>query len=250
MSLQLIRKRAPLIHNITNYVAANYSANGLLAVGASPIMADAPEEAADITAISDGLLINLGTLSQSSIDAFMRSGKKANELGIPVLFDPVGAGASEYRRQTAQNVLTAMRLSCIRCNAGELAALADVQWESRGVDAGSGTMDIATVADALATACHCLVVVTGEADYLTDGTAHKWIVGGSKRIESVTAIGCLLSSLCTAALTVDGTPFDSLAGTLTDYKRVIERAIAGGKNLGDVQIDVLNQLEIMSGGMC
>ena len=133
--LENVRKTCPLIHNITNYVTVNDCANVLLACGGSPIMADDADEAEDITSICGGLNINIGTLNQRTIPAMHKAGKKANALGHPVVLDPVGAGASRLRTQTAKNLMEMVQFTVIRGNISEIKALALGAGGARGVDA-------------------------------------------------------------------------------------------------------------------
>ena len=123
VSLKKVRQSNPLIHNITNIVVANFSANGLLALGASPVMADAVEEAADMAKVANAVVLNIGTLNRDTVEAMMVAGKSANEYGIPVILDPVGAGATPYRTQVCQKLLKEISFSIIRGNAAEIANL-------------------------------------------------------------------------------------------------------------------------------
>ena len=131
-----VRAKSPLVHNITNYVTVNDCANIVLAAGASPIMADAPEEVREITALSRALCLSLGTPNPRKADAMFLAGSKAAELGLPVVFDPVGVGASAYRQEIAQKLLRDIPLTVLRCNASELQTLSGQSLVSRGVDAG------------------------------------------------------------------------------------------------------------------
>lgn len=131
MIFQTIRQQQPLIHCITNYVVANFQANGLLALGASPVMADDSHEVEEMVAIAEALLINIGTLNDRTKEAMLLAGKKANTLGIPVILDPVGAGATVYRKETVHQLLTDIQFAVIRCNKGELAALVNVEWQQK-----------------------------------------------------------------------------------------------------------------------
>lgn len=242
MSLQQIANKRPLVHCITNYVVANFTANGLLAVGASPVMADATEEVAQIAQIADAVLLNIGTLNRETVAAMKLAGEAANEKGIPLVLDPVGAGASAFRLQTATMLLNALDVQLVRCNVGELAALNGANWQAKGVDSGDGELDIAAAATMLAQKYSCLVAVTGEVDYVTDGTRVVSVTGGHVRITKITGTGCLLSALCAAALTVEGDALTHLAQLLTQYKELAERTVC---SVGTYQIELLNGLEQM-----
>ena len=201
--LQAVRQAHPLIHCITNYVTANDCANILLAAGASPIMADAPEEAAEITSRSRGLTLNLGTLHAGRVPAMLAAGRQANAMGVPVVFDPVGAGASAFRAGAARQLLTGVRFAVIRGNLSEIRALAGLDGCPHGVDAGDRITpqtleDSLELAAALARRTGAVTAVTGEIDLVTDGTAAFCIRNGHPMMRSVTGTGCQLSCLTAA----------------------------------------------------
>ena len=205
--LDRVRERRPLIHCITNYVTANDVANLLLACGASPIMADEPEEVGEITARCAGLCLNLGTPSRRTIPSLMRAGVKAGELGRPVVLDPVGVGASTLRLRTAQDLMARVPFTVLRGNVSELRALAGGQEHTRGVDAGGA--DAVTeaelergVAFAKGTARRTgtVVAVTGAIDLVSDGEQCVVIRNGRPEMSRITGTGCQLSALTTAFL--------------------------------------------------
>lgn len=205
--LDRVRERRPLIHCITNYVTANDVANLLLACGASPIMADEPEEVEEITARCAGLCLNLGTPSRRTIPSLMRAGVKAGELGRPVVLDPVGVGASTLRLRTAQELMARVPFTVLRGNVSELRALAGGQEHTRGVDAGGA--DAVTeaelergVAFAKGTARRTgtVVAVTGAIDLISDGEQCVVIRNGRPEMGLVTGTGCQLSALTAACL--------------------------------------------------
>ncbi|MEK5232874.1 hydroxyethylthiazole kinase [Lysinibacillus sp. FSL K6-0232] len=246
MIIETIRKKNPLIHCITNYVVANFQANGLLAIGASPVMADGNEEVEEMVAISSGLLINIGTLNDTAKTSMLLAGKRANALGIPVLLDPVGAGATAYRKQATQQLLKEIQFAAIRCNIGELAAIANIDWQQKGVDSGTGSIAIEDEARKIARLYQCIVIVTGEKDFITDGTQQQWIAGGNVQMTDVTGTGCLLSAICCAAYVAGQQPYQQLAEVLKLYKQIAEQAAAAAQYIGDFQIAVLNELNRLS----
>ncbi|MEK9198382.1 hydroxyethylthiazole kinase [Ureibacillus sp. 179-F W5.1 NHS] len=247
MTLSSIRKKNPLVHCITNYVVANFTANGLLATGASPVMADEMEEVEEMVSIANGLLINLGTVNVRTLESMMIAGKKANELNIPVVLDPVGVGATKYRQRAIKDILEKVNVQLIRCNMGELATIAEVEWQGRGVDSGNGDMDLPTVAKQVAIKYNCLVAVTGSKDFLTDGYLEYWTVGGHELMTQVTGTGCLLSALSAAALTLEGNPLSNLCELFMDYKRVAELA-SDHLLLGTFQEEIINSIHLLSRG--
>lgn len=248
MPIEQIRQKKPLVHCMTNYVVANFTANGLLAIGASPVMADEISEVEEMVAISSALLINIGTINTRTQEAMFLAGKKANELGTPVVLDPVGVGATSFRKLAVKDLLEQVRFNLIRCNVGELAAIAGVSWQSKGVDSGEGDMDIADVAKQVAKDWNCIVAVTGASDYITDGNKEFWITGGHERMTEVTGTGCLLSAICTAALSLDGEALLNLRDLLQAYKQISEQASSQAQLLGSFQTDVLNALHLNSNG--
>lgn len=195
--LKNLRKTVPLVHNITNYVTVNDVANAVLAIGASPIMADDIEEAADITAISRALVLNMGTLNKRTVTSMLAAGKRANELGVPVVFDPVGAGASALRNETARKITEQVPLCVIRGNLSELSFIAGLGASTKGVDSAQEDEknDAVTVAKAAAQKLHCIAALTGKVDVITDGTRVVQIENGHPMLSKVTGTGCMASAL-------------------------------------------------------
>ena len=201
--IDTIRDTNPLVHVITNIVVANDSANGLLAIGASPFMSAALEEMAEVGELANGIVLNTGTLTHEQVAAMIAVGQKANQLGKPLVVDPVGVGATTFRKETITHLLSVVRPTLIRGNAGEIAALADVEWASKGVDAGCGSADITSAAVKVAQRYQCYVSVSGEQDIVTDGVQTYTIENGTPRFTKMTGAGCLLSCVCGAFLAVD-----------------------------------------------
>jgi hydroxyethylthiazole kinase len=194
-----VRDKKPLVHHITNYVTVNDCANITLAIGGSPIMADAPEEAADIARISSALVLNMGTLNERTVRSMLAAGKAANESGVPVIFDPVGAGASTFRNETAARLLRDVRICVLRGNISEIRFLAGIQSETKGVDASESdlqnTADAAAVAKSLASRLDCTVAITGAVDAVSDGKRIVHIENGHPMLSNLTGTGCMCSSL-------------------------------------------------------
>lgn len=205
-----VRKNVPLVHNITNYVTVNDVANILLACGGSPIMSDEPEDVEDITSVCGGLNINIGTLHQSSIEGMLLAGKKANELGHPVLLDPVGAGASRLRTDTALRIMKEIKLTVIRGNISEIKTLAYGSGTTRGVDADvADAVTEETLNDAIAFVKNfarktsCIIAVTGAIDLVSDGEICYVIRNGRPEMGKITGTGCQLSGMMTAYVTAN-----------------------------------------------
>lgn len=240
MSLKKINERQPLVHCITNTVVTNFTANGLLAIGASPIMADAIEEMTDIVSLADSLLVNIGTLNARTVASMKAAVQAAKEKGIPVVLDPVGAGASNYRLTTSLELLETKGVMLLRCNAGELAAIAGIEWQANGVDSGSGEANVSELAKTVAKRYGCFVIVTGAQDVLTDGNRVELVSGGNEKVTRITGTGCLLSAICAALLASTESVMDDLQILLKEYKQIAERA-AGP--IGAYQVALLNELE-------
>ena len=203
--LDNVRATTPLVHNITNYVTVNDVANAILACDASPIMSDEPEDVVDITSICGGLNINIGTLHKSSIESMFLAGKRANELGHPVLLDPVGAGASGLRTKTAVNIMDELDLAVIRGNISEIKTLALGSGTTKGVDADVAdkvtdeTLDDAVAfVKAFAEKAGAIVAVTGAIDLVSDDEKCFVIRNGRPEMGQITGTGCQLSGIMTA----------------------------------------------------
>ncbi|MBQ6774429.1 MAG: hydroxyethylthiazole kinase [Synergistaceae bacterium] len=203
--LDNVRKFSPLIHNITNYVTVNDVANALLACGASPIMADEPDDAVEITAICNGLNINIGTLNSRTIESMFKSGRIASELGRALLLDPVGAGASSLRTNTALDLLKQIKFDVIRGNASEIKTLAMGSGTTHGVDADKADSvnddNLAFMIDFVkdfAKSSGCIIALTGAIDLVSDSSRCFVIRNGKPEMGRITGTGCQLSGIMTA----------------------------------------------------
>lgn len=205
--IENVRKNVPLVHNITNYVTVNDVANILLACGGSPIMSAEPEDVEDITSICGGLNINIGTLTKSSIEGMFRAGRKANELNHPILLDPVGAGASALRTNTAVQLMEQLKLTVIRGNISEIKTLALGSGTTKGVDADVAdavteeTLDQAVqFVKQFAAKSGSIIAITGAIDLVSDGEKCYVIRNGRPEMGKITGTGCQLSGMMTAFL--------------------------------------------------
>jgi hydroxyethylthiazole kinase len=197
-ALEAVRARRPLVHNITNYVAMNVSANVLLALGASPAMVHAAEEVEDFVAISDCLAVNIGTLSPPWVAAMHSAVARARALGKPWVLDPVGCGATPYRTQVSV-ALAALAPAVIRGNASEILSLAgQVGAAGKGVDSSARAEEATSAAAALAARAGCVAAVTGATDYVCDGASSIAIHAGHPLMPLSTALGCSLSAVVAA----------------------------------------------------
>lgn len=204
--IQAIKKNSPLIHNITNYVVMEQTANALLAIGASPVMAHAVEEAKDMAAIASSLVLNIGTLSPHWIEGMMAALRTANSRNIPVVFDPVGAGATPYRTETSRFILDQGRVAAIRGNASEIVQLSGKEGRARGVDSLLEASDFLEQAKKLALERHCVVWMSGKTDVVTDGSSHFLIHNGHPLMGKVTGMGCTATAITGAFLAINPDP--------------------------------------------
>lgn len=210
-----VRERQPLIHHLTNRVVMNMTANGLLSFGGSPIMAEAMEEIEDIVTISDGVLLNIGTLKADELPAMISAGEAANKKNIPVVLDPVGVAATPFRMEAVKEILNHVRVTAIKGNAGEMAHLVQMPWETKGVESlGQGRVE--EVAAKVTEVYQTRAIVTGEVDAISTGKTIIHNHTGHAFLTKVTGAGCLLGSILTACLTTDD-PFEDQAKTAVGF---------------------------------
>jgi hydroxyethylthiazole kinase len=212
--LQQVKANKPLVHHITNYVTVNDCANITLAIGASPIMADAIEEVADITAISQALVLNIGTLNERTIASMLVAGKTANNKGIPVILDAVGAGASKLRNDTTLRLIKEIKLSILRGNISEIRFIAGLHSQTNGVDAHaldiSATDSVIDIAKEVSKKYSCVVVISGAKDVVSAGEKVCCIENGNVMLGSLTGTGCMSASLLGALCgTVPNNPYQA-----------------------------------------
>lgn len=248
MTLEQIRKENPLIHCMTNVVVTNFTANGLLAMGASPVMAYAKEEVTDMASVSGALLLNIGTLSTEQIEAMILAGQAANKAGVPVILDPVGAGATSFRTDMSKRILDQVEVTVLRGNAGEIASLIGVAANVKGVD---GTMEGDTVelAKQAAELFHCVTVVTGAVDVITDGSLVHTIYNGHFWLTKVVGTGCLLGAVIGAYMAVGRHDvLDGAAAAVAYYGIAAERAFSqtNEAGIGAFQQAFLNELHLLT----
>ncbi|GLB60657.1 hydroxyethylthiazole kinase [Cytobacillus sp. NCCP-133] len=242
--LEKVRAENPLVHNITNVVVTNFTANGLLAIGASPVMAYAHEEAAEMAKIAGALVLNMGTLTEKEVQSMLIAGRSANEHGVPVIFDPVGVGATAYRTETANRIAGELNISIIRGNAAEIANSAGHHWEIKGVDAGVGKGSTIELARTAAKELKTAAVITGKQDIVSDGTSTYAIYNGHPLLTKVTGAGCLLTSVIGAFAAVEKDPVKAAVSSLVVYGTAAEIAAenTNGRGPGTFQIEFLNSL--------
>ena len=243
-NLRRVRDRKPLVHNITNYVVMNYTANALLACGASPVMAHAAEEVEEMVSLAGALVLNIGTLSPPWIQAMLKAGKRANTLHVPVILDPVGAGATRLRTDSAQRLIEGLSIQVVRGNASEILSLAGDKSGSstKGVDSVHTVDQVSERAVALAEELRTTLAITGAVDLITDGERSCRVMNGHEMMRQVTGTGCTATVMIGAFLAVDPNPLDAATTGLSYFGLAGEKAAAKASSPGSFQIALLDAL--------
>jgi hydroxyethylthiazole kinase len=242
-SLRRLRETKPLVHQITNYVVMNETANATLALGALPVMAHAREEVEEMAAIAGALVLNIGTLSPHWVDAMLLAGRVANERGTPVVLDPVGAGATTYRTETAKRILDEIDVTVLRGNAGEIATLVGVDAEVRGVESIATGGDPADLARQAGRQLGLVASVTGPVDHVSDGETVISIANGHPMMAAITGTGCMSSALTGCFLAVNrDAPLAAAAEALVAFGVAGEDAASGAKGPGSFHVALYDEL--------
>jgi len=252
--LAAMQKRRPLVHNITNWVVTNVTANALLAAGASPVMAHAREEVADMAAIAQALVLNIGTLTTPLVEAMIIAGKKAREKGIPIVLDPVGVGATPMRTEAAERILAEVGATILRGNASEMSVLGGVGGTVKGGDAEEAAQDLEETAVEVARKFNCVVALTGKRDYVSDGGSLLAVDNGHEMLTRVTGTGCMVSALVAAfagALDRRAGQTDravAAAAALAYFGLAAELAAASSsaRGPGSFQVNLMDELYLMT----
>ncbi len=245
-SIEAIRFKAPVVHNITNYVVMNNTANALLAIGASPVMAHAPEEMEEMVNIASALVINIGTLSERWIYSMFKAAAQARKNGIPVIFDPVGAGATSYRTKTARELVAQEPPAIIRGNASEIMALFDDQTKTKGVDSAALSDDAVATAQKLSETYNCVVCVSGATDYIVEGKQIIQVMNGHPLMTRVTGLGCTASALCGAFAAVEKSFLSATVKAMAVMGIAGEMAAKKAAGPGSLQMHFLDNLYCLS----
>ena len=242
-TLRTLRERKLLVHQITNYVVMNETANATLAVGALPVMAHACEEVEEMVGLAGALVLNIGTLSPPWVEAMLLAARAASERGIPIVLDPAGAGATSYRTETARRILGEVDVTVLRGNAGEVATLVGVDAEVRGVESIATGSEPAELAVAAARALGCVASVTGPVDHVSDGERALAIANGHELLAAVTGTGCMSSALtgCFLAAKRDA-PVEAAAEGLAAFGVAAEDAARDAKGPGSFHVGLYDAL--------
>lgn len=241
-NLAAVRDRHPLVHNITNFVVMNLTANALLACGAAPVMAHAREEVEEMVGLAGALVLNIGTLTPDWVESMLAAGKRANQLGTPVILDPVGAGATRLRTDSARRILGEVRLAVVRGNASEVLALAGEGAGARGVDSTHDVEEAAQAAAELAGRLNTPVAITGEVDLVTDGRLVWRVANGHPLMGRVTGMGCTATALIGAFLAVEPDPAFAAASALAYLGLAGQRAASAAAGPASFMTGLLDAL--------
>jgi hydroxyethylthiazole kinase len=242
-SLRRLRETKPLVHQITNYVVMNETANATLALGALPVMAHARDEVEEMVAIAGALVLNIGTLSPHWVDAMLAAGRGANEQGVPVVLDPVGVGATTYRTETAKRILDEVDVAVLRGNAGEVATLVGVDAEVRGVESIDTGGDPAELARTAGERLGLVASVTGPVDHVSDGETLIRVANGHPLLASITGTGCMSSAMTGCFLAVNRErPLEAAAEALVAFGIAGEDAAVDAKGPGSFHVNLYDSL--------
>ena len=241
--LAAIRERKPLVHQITNYVVMNETANATLSLGALPVMAHAVDEVEEMASVAGALVLNIGTLSAHWIEAMLLAAKAANGAGVPVVLDPVGAGATRLRTETATRILDEAEVAVVRGNAAEVATLAGREAEIRGVESIGAADSGAELAQAAAAELGCVASVTGRVDHVSDGERTIAIANGDALLGTVSGTGCMSSAVTGCFLGVaPDRPLEAAAEALVAFGVAGEDASVGAKGPGSFHVALYDAL--------
>jgi len=224
-----VREKRPLVHHITNYVTVNDCANITISAGAAPVMADAPEEVCEMVTFAGALVLNIGTLNKGQIESMLLAGGMANDRRIPIVLDPVGAGATRFRTESAQRLLDELKITILKGNAGEIGTLAGAEAFVRGVDSHGVTGDPSRIAQHYAKESGVTVVVSGVTDIVTDGKRILLVENGHPMMGSISGTGCMAASVTGAFAAVTDDTVIASAAALAAFGIAGEKAAAGAR---------------------
>lgn len=245
-----VREGSPLVHSITNLVAINFNANVLLAMGASPVMAHAHEEVPDMVGIAQALVLNIGTLDPYWIESMRLALVAATKRGIPVVLDPVGAGATPFRNQSIEQLLSTALPTVVRGNASEIMSVAGAAVQTRGVDSSAGVNDALSAAQALTRRTKGVVCVSGQIDHILDAK-QRWakLSNGHPWMTKITGVGCSATALIGAFCAVQPDAWRATVSAMA-YLGVVgevaaEKALVRSQGVGNMQMGLLDELQLL-----
>ncbi|MTV82720.1 hydroxyethylthiazole kinase [Secundilactobacillus folii] len=247
--LNKIRETNPVVLNISNFVTVQDVANGINAIGASPIMSEEISETDEMVGISSAVALNLGAFTKPQVDHILAMGKAANTHHKPLVLDPVAVGAIDYRKQVANELMNQFQVDVIRGNAGEIAALANVAWDAKGIDAGSGDQDVVEIAKAAANMHHCVVILSGATDVITDGEHVARVFNGSPLFQLHVGSGDMLSSIVAAFCAVSDNDYFEAAQTACLVFAATGQLVAGQlqeERPGTFSMQLMDELHLVT----
>lgn len=245
-NLRSVKSKRPLIHHITNYVTVNDCANMTLCAGGSPVMTDAIDDVVEITSISNALVLNIGTLNPRTVESMFLSGSVAGSKGVPVVFDPVGAGATSYRTTVSRTIIDKMRPQVIKGNAGEIGVLSGLGGKVRGVDSAE-SVDVSSAVKELAKKSDCIVVATGPVDYVSDGETVMELSNGTPMQDRLSGTGCMLSSVVGCYVGALGPSLESVISAITIFNIAAEDAASHCNGPGTFKTAFLDSMTGIDG---
>lgn len=245
--LERLRSEGPLVHSITNYVVMNNTANALLAVGASPVMAHALEEMEEMVGLASALVVNIGTLSKKWVKSMELAMDVARRLNKPIIVDPVGAGATSYRTHTVMELMLRNHPTILRGNASEILSLTNASSQTKGVDSILESKDALAAAKLLAGQFGATVVVSGKIDLVVHGGQVYEVSNGHPLMGKVTGMGCCASVLCAAFAAVAGNPVEGACAAMATMGAAGEKAAVEARGPGSFQVRFLDELYQISG---
>ncbi|HWR08733.1 hydroxyethylthiazole kinase [Sporomusa sp.] len=248
-SLRLVREKRPLIHHITNYVSINDCANITLGIGASPVMAEDLDEVAEMVSFASALVLNIGMINPRKLEAMLVAGKQAALQGIPIIFDPVGVGATKLRMDAANRILSELQVAVIRGNLSEIKALLGLSCDIHGVDCLSNEENSREIAQKLSKRLECVVAITGRTDVVAYGSSICSIYNGHPLLAGITGSGCMTASLIASFCSVTNDPFiGTVAGiaTMGIAGEIAEQRLTPDEGLGTFRMRLFDAISTMN----
>ena len=246
--LTRVRMKRPLVHHITNYVTVNDCANITIATGAAPVMADAVEEVCEMVTCAGALVLNIGTLNKGQIESMLLAGGMANDRQIPVILDPVGAGATCYRTKSAQRLLDELKITILKGNAGEIGILAGAEAHVKGVDSHGVTGNLEKIARNFAKRAGMTIVVSGATDIVTNGRRILLVENGHPMMGGISGTGCMAASVIGAFVSVTDDPVIASAAALAAFGLAGEKAAAFARGPGSFKTALFDEMAALKPG--
>jgi hydroxyethylthiazole kinase len=240
-ALKVLRTKRPLVHHITNYVTVNDCANITMCVGAAPVMADAIEEVGQMVSVAGALVLNIGTLNSRTIESMIVAGKEANRLGIPIVLDPVGAGATDMRTKTVRRLLEELHISVLKGNAGEIGVIAGSGGIVKGVDSEGMKGDPTSVVKNLAASLHMTVAMSGVSDIVSDGRRTVVINNGNAMMGKISGTGCMVASVVGAFSAVCRDPVEATTSAFVTMDIAGELAASNARGPGSFKVALFDE---------